>query len=54
LAILQFKDNKRKRKAQEKAAKDEERESKRRRNVVGAITNALTLLEKVVEGAPRG
>jgi hypothetical protein len=49
LAILHFKASKRKRKAQEKAAKDEERESKRRKNVVGAITKALTLLEKVVQ-----
>jgi hypothetical protein len=52
LAILQLKDNERKRKAQEKAARDEERESKQRRNVVGAITKALTLLEKVAEGGP--
>jgi hypothetical protein len=53
IAILQFKDNERKRKAQENASKDEERESKQRKNVVGAITKALTLLEKVTEGGPR-
>jgi hypothetical protein len=52
LAILQFKDSERKRKAQEKAAKDEERELKRRRNVVDAITKALSLIEKVVKGGP--
>jgi hypothetical protein len=49
---LRFKDNERKRKAQEKADIDEERESKQRRNVVGAITKALTLLEKVAKGGP--
>jgi hypothetical protein len=46
LAILQFKDSERKRKAQEKDAINEERESKRLKNVVGAITKALTLIEK--------
>jgi hypothetical protein len=50
LAILHFKDIERKRKAQVKAARDEERESRRRKNVVGEITKALILLEKVAEG----
>jgi hypothetical protein len=49
LAILRFKDNERKRKSQENADRDEERKSKQRKNVVGAITKA-TLLEKVVKG----
>jgi hypothetical protein len=50
---LHFKNNERKRsKAQEKPAKDEERESEQRKNVVGAITKALTLLEKVAKGGP--
>jgi hypothetical protein len=51
LSIFQSKDNERKRQTQEKAAKDEERESIRRRNVVGAMTKALTLLEEVVQAA---
>jgi hypothetical protein len=51
-AILRFKDNERQRKAQEKADRDEERESKQRMNVVGAITKALTLLEEIAKGGP--
>jgi hypothetical protein len=49
---MQSKDSERKRKAQEKADKDDERVSKRRRNVIGAIPKAPTLLEKIFEGGP--
>jgi hypothetical protein len=49
---LHFQVNERKRKGQKNAARDEELELKRRKNVVRAMTKALTLIEKVVERGP--